>query len=130
MRCSFSTTRWLAVVVAAQSVAAFSVAHPKQTTMISPLRFMLTSEEVSCAMAGGTVGVLGSVLAIEAKKLKIQKSKECPYCEGVGSLPAGDGSGARVVCENCKGRGRFIPTFLDRRASRDPETSAEDVGLL
>lgn len=99
------------------------------------------TEEVVSAIAGGTVGVLGSVLAIEVKKMKVQKSKECPYCNGKGSLVCagclGESSdcivcsGVRVIpCENCKGRGRFIPTMLDRRASRDPETAAEDIGLL
>mmetsp|Transcript_17049 Transcript_17049/g.53239 ORF Transcript_17049/g.53239 Transcript_17049/m.53239 type:complete len:139 (+) Transcript_17049:32-448(+) len=101
-----------------------------------------TSEEIVSAVAGGAVGVLGSVVAIEAKKMKVQKSKDCPYCNGRGSLVCagclGQGGpdcpvcfGVHVIpCENCKGRGRFIPTMLDRRASRDPETAAEDIGLL
>lgn len=101
-----------------------------------------TTEEMVSALAGGTVGVLGSVIAIEAKKMKVQKSKECPYCNGRGSLVcagclSSDSKNCAVCygqglipCENCKGRGRFIPTMLDRRASRDPETAAEDVGLL
>ena len=44
---------------------------------------------------------------------------ECPACEG------------RKVhtCENCKGRGRFIPMMLDSRISRDPESELEEVGL-
>ena len=33
------------------------------------------------------------------------------------------------TCENCKGRGRFIPTMLDSRISRDPESELEEVGL-
>jgi hypothetical protein len=33
------------------------------------------------------------------------------------------------TCENCKGRGRFIPSFLDKRASRDPESELEEIGL-
>ena len=39
--------------------------------------------------------------------------------------------GGRTVhtCENCKGRGRFIPTMLDARVSRDPETELEEIGL-
>jgi len=105
-----------------------------------------TTESIASAVAGGTVGVLGSVIAIEAKKAAYQKSKDCPYCDGSGSLMcagclgsglAADGSkcvvcsGVKAIsCENCKGRGRFIPTMLDSRASRDPETAAEDIGLL
>jgi len=102
----------------------------------------MTNEGVASAVAGGTIGVLGSVVAIEMKKAKVQLSKNCPYCMGTGSLMCAACLGANdpscpvcagqglVSCENCKGRGRFIPTMLDRRASRDPESAAEDIGLL
>jgi len=105
----------------------------------------LPPEGVSAAIAGGTVGVLGSIVAIEYKKRAVQKSKDCPYCSGRGSLTCAGCLGTGMVgdvpcpvclgvkaiaCENCKGRGRFIPTMLDSRASRDPETAAEDIGLL
>ena len=93
---------------------------------------------------GGTVGAVGSVVAIEAKRVKVKKSKQCPYCDGTGAIACAaclgtgltDGEpcrlcGGRTVhtCENCKGRGRFIPTMLDARVSRDPETELEEIGL-
>lgn len=103
-------------------------------------------EGLAAALAGGTVGVLGSVLAIERKLQTVQESKDCPYCDGHGVLLcagclgtglAPDGSPCPVCgglkyisCENCKGRGRFMPTMLDSRASRDPESDAENIGLL
>ena len=87
--------------------------------------------------------------AIEAKKESVKSSKNCPYCEGTGSITCADclGSTTRMTaggevlacktcdargvhtCENCKGRGRFIPSFLDKRASRDPESELEEIGL-
>ena len=57
----------------------------------------------------------------------------CAACLGTG-LTDGEPCrlcGGRTVhtCENCKGRGRFIPTMLDARVSRDPETELEEIGL-
>ena len=87
--------------------------------------------------------------AIEAKKQKVKASKRCPYCMGTGQIECASclGAGVRTTlggdevmcgvcngrgvhsCENCKGRGRFIPTLLDARISRDPESELEEVGL-
>ena len=87
--------------------------------------------------------------AIEAKKVKTLKSKQCPYCMGTGAITCARCLGSGVVmnaagesapcpmcngqcvhsCENCKGRGRFIPTMLDARVSRDPESELEEIGL-
>ena len=104
----------------------------------------VTAEGLASAFLGGTVGAVGSVVAIEAKRVKVKKSKQCPYCDGTGAIACAaclgtgltDGEpcrlcGGRTVhtCENCKGRGRFIPTLLDARVSRDPETELEELGL-
>ena len=104
----------------------------------------VTAEGLASAFLGGTVGAVGSVVAIEAKRVKVKKSKQCPYCDGTGAIACAaclgtgltDGEpcrlcGGRTVhtCENCKGRGRFIPTMLDARVSRDPETELEEIGL-
>lgn len=62
----------------------------------------------------------------------------CAECLGTGTrtttagetLTCGLCSGQGVhSCENCKGRGRFIPTMLDSRISRDPESELEELGL-
>ena len=104
----------------------------------------VTAEGLASAFLGGTVGAVGPVVAIEAKRVKVKKSKQCPYCDGTGAIACAaclgtgltDGEpcrlcGGRTVhtCENCKGRGRFIPTMLDARVSRDPETELEEIGL-
>ena len=136
--------RWSAVAIMLATTLECAAGFQAATT---PLRrplsrrwlFPAPGEGLAAALAGGTVGVIGSVVAIEAKQRAVQKSKDCPYCNGTGSLicaaclgagcPACNHMGS-IVCENCKGRGRFIPTMLDSRASRDPESSAEDIGLL
>lgn len=62
----------------------------------------------------------------------------CASCLGTGFVTTSAGErvacgmcdGQKVhTCENCKGRGRFIPTMLDSRISRDPESELEEVGL-
>jgi DnaJ-class molecular chaperone len=95
-----------------------------------------------------------TLIAIEAKKKDVQKDNECPYCCGGGELTCAQclgtgalvmsnentgkivsmacpscGGRAQVTCINCKGDGRSTPVFLNRRASRDPETELEDVGM-
>ena len=107
------------------------------------------------AFFGGGGGVLGTVLFMEWKKVKVMKDKQCAYCSGGGSITCGIclGTGAlvgggvgaaalatqtcpgcegvgSVSCVNCKGTGRMTPLFLDSRLSRDPETEMEDVGIL
>ena len=99
--------------------------------------------------------MLGTVLFMEWKKVKVMKDKQCAYCSGGGSITCGIclGAGAlvgggvgaaalatqtcpgcegvgSVSCVNCKGTGRMTPLFLDSRLSRDPETEMEDIGIL
>lgn len=42
----------------------------------------------------------------------------CPSCRGK----------TFISCVNCKGDGRGVPLFLNKKVSRDPESEIEDVG--
>lgn len=42
----------------------------------------------------------------------------CPCCSGK----------TYITCVNCRGDGRGVPLFLNKKASRDPESEIEDVG--
>lgn len=42
----------------------------------------------------------------------------CPSCRGK----------TFISCVNCKGDGRAVPLFLNKKVSRDPESEIEDVG--
>lgn len=42
----------------------------------------------------------------------------CPCCRGK----------TFITCVNCKGDGRGVPLFLNKKVSRDPESEIEDVG--
>lgn len=39
-----------------------------------------TVNEFTAAMAGGTVGVMGTLIALEAGRQKAKERKQCPYC--------------------------------------------------
>ena len=110
---------------------------------------------VAAGVTGGTVGVVGTLIALEIKKKKVQSRSSCPYCTpgptpgrlacaeclGTGLLLGVDGDTktkcvcprcngrGTVVCVNCKGDGRALPTILDAKVSRDPETEMEEVGM-
>mmetsp|Transcript_8282 Transcript_8282/g.27258 ORF Transcript_8282/g.27258 Transcript_8282/m.27258 type:complete len:113 (-) Transcript_8282:60-398(-) len=110
-------------------------------------------EGVASGLAGGAIGVFGSIMAIELKKAKLVRAKQCPYCTGIGNLMCASccGSGKNAMdstsstatqcqcatcsgqgsisCQNCMGRGQFIPTILDVTVSRDPESAYEAIGL-
>ncbi|CAN0502446.1 unnamed protein product, partial [Phaeothamnion confervicola] len=83
---------------------------------------------------GGTVGVIGTILSIEAKKQKVKERVSCPYCQGSGNIVCGSccGSGTLsirnvvsgaqitmscpvcsgrtcIVCAICHGDGRSVP---------------------
>mmetsp|Transcript_30274 Transcript_30274/g.102902 ORF Transcript_30274/g.102902 Transcript_30274/m.102902 type:complete len:162 (-) Transcript_30274:22-507(-) len=154
--CSCASRRRVAVGALAL-VGGASAFHPPAPPLVetrrnSALAFELgtvTTEGLASALVGGAVGTIGSVIAIEAKKVKTLKSKQCPYCMGTGAITCARCLGSGVVmnaagesapcpmcngqcvhsCENCKGRGRFIPTMLDARVSRDPESELEEIGL-
>mmetsp|Transcript_40653 Transcript_40653/g.53534 ORF Transcript_40653/g.53534 Transcript_40653/m.53534 type:complete len:201 (-) Transcript_40653:242-844(-) len=105
-------------------------------------------------LAGGAIGVMGTLFALEFKKQKVQKRSECPYCNGQGHLQCTaclatgvveimtadgmtksygcgycEGTG-HITCVNCKGDGRAVPLMLNRKASRDPESEMEDIGII
>ncbi|CAM9361474.1 unnamed protein product [Discosporangium mesarthrocarpum] len=106
---------------------------------------------------GGSVGVIGTIVAIQMKIGQVRELTQCPYCRSSGQLPcalcfglgsvqvvegAVGGVGGRLVtrtcpaclgktyvtCINCKGDGRAMPNFLNKKVSRDPESEIEDVG--
>ncbi|CAM9909222.1 unnamed protein product [Scytosiphon promiscuus] len=120
------------------------------------------------AFIGGTVGVLGTLSAIQLKINEVKELTACPYCRSSGQLPCATcygvgsvsipdtASGATasyappasssavvttttltcpccrgktfITCVNCKGDGRGVPLFLNKKVSRDPESEIEDVG--
>uniref|UniRef100_A0A7S2V166 Uncharacterized protein n=1 Tax=Fibrocapsa japonica TaxID=94617 RepID=A0A7S2V166_9STRA len=105
--------------------------------------------------AGGLVGCLGTLAALESKRSQVNSRKLCPYCTGKGTLTCahclGTGgilsinpdTGAElrvdcpecnsmgsVTCVNCKGDGRAVPLILDRKTSRDPENKLEEAGII
>ena len=113
-----------------------------------------TADDLACFFAGGAFGVMGSLLALEYKKLQMRQRSHCPYCKGRGRLTCALCCGTGVVqvavagqsqmtvadcplcsgkgettCINCKGDGRLVPLMLDRRASRDPEDELEEIGM-
>lgn len=45
-------------------------------------------------------------------------TRTCPSCRGK----------TFISCVNCKGDGRGVPLFLNKKVSRDPESEIEDVG--
>lgn len=39
-----------------------------------------TINEIAAAVAGGTVGVMGTILALETGRQRAVERKQCPYC--------------------------------------------------
>lgn len=48
-----------------------------------------TVNEVVSAICGGTVGVMGTIIALEVRRQRVKERKQCPYCRGTGKLPCG-----------------------------------------
>ncbi|KAG5177080.1 hypothetical protein JKP88DRAFT_248994 [Tribonema minus] len=113
-----------------------------------------STEHVSAGILGGSVGVIGTLLGIEWKKYNVRQASECCYCRGSGHLVCGQclGTGeltlvnavtnksislgcptcsgmTYITCINCKGDGRSVPNFLNRKTSRDPEDELEEIGM-
>eukprot|EP00622_Pseudochattonella_farcimen_P003802 FR739049.1.p1 GENE.FR739049.1~~FR739049.1.p1 ORF type:complete len:132 (+),score=0.49 FR739049.1:56-397(+) len=111
--------------------------------------------DVTAGVVGGSIGVMGTLTALEVKKRAVIESSKCPYCFGTGSITCavcfGTGSmtvteastGKSRVCEcekcsgmgmvqcvNCKGDGREVPLMLDTGRARDPESEFEDLGMM
>lgn len=96
-----------------------------------------TVNELASAVAGGTVGVMGTILALEVGRQRAIERKQCPYCHGTGKLacgkcyglgevPTASAAGGKVactacpeasgymVCNHCGGDGRLIPVEYER----------------
>ncbi|CAM9195043.1 unnamed protein product [Ectocarpus sp. 12 AP-2014] len=116
-----------------------------------------TRHHIPSAFTGGTVGVLGTLSAIQLKINEVKELTACPYCRSTGQLPCATCYGVGsitvldtvassnevttttltcpscrgkgfITCVNCKGDGRGVPLFLNKKVSRDPESEIEDVG--
>lgn len=73
-----------------------------------------TIMQIGSAFAGGTVGVMGTLIALEWAKIDTLERQQCSYCRGTGKLICGSCCGLRVMpdaqtgqkdCENCEGQG-------------------------
>ncbi|CAN8062272.1 unnamed protein product [Agarophyton chilense] len=95
-----------------------------------------TVNEITAAFAGGTVGVMGTIITLEVRRHKVKERKQCPYCRGsgklpcatcytVGSLPSAAAVASQkscstcnekgfLLCNHCDGDGRLIPWAYER----------------
>lgn len=95
-----------------------------------------TINEFAAAIAGGTVGVMGTLMTLEVRRQRRNERKQCPYCRGTGKLPCGAcftvgavpcatsltgqrachncDSHGYVTCNHCHGDGRLIPFEYER----------------
>eukprot|EP00184_Porphyridium_aerugineum_P008460 CAMPEP_0184692434 /NCGR_PEP_ID=MMETSP0313-20130426/920_1 /TAXON_ID=2792 /ORGANISM="Porphyridium aerugineum, Strain SAG 1380-2" /LENGTH=198 /DNA_ID=CAMNT_0027150267 /DNA_START=63 /DNA_END=659 /DNA_ORIENTATION=+ len=100
-----------------------------------------TLNEISSAFAGGTVGAMGTLIALELSKQREIEKQQCPYCRGTGKLPCGQcyGLGATpepilgevececchshgaVECNHCEGSGRLLPIRYERALRQSHE---------
>jgi DnaJ-class molecular chaperone len=109
-----------------------------------------SANEVISSFAGGTVGCMGTLIALELAKQRVKEREGCPYCSGKGKLPCAQcyGSGVILVqtsqdglrlsipCQSCKGQravdcnicrgdGLSIPSLLEKKLSDVPEGQAQ-----
>lgn len=104
-----------------------------------------TVNEVAAAVAGGTVGVMGTLIALEVGRAKARERKQCPYCRGSGRLACGQcctigavpsvsnlpaaqdacqlcNAAGYVECMHCEGEGRLLPIEYERALRARYET--------
>lgn len=86
-------------------------------------------DPIVASFCGGAVGVLTSLLVVEANNAKMQARRKCIYCEGTGYLTCGaclgtgvaaateqaaasnrKGSGGECTCAFCSGTGKVMCT--------------------
>lgn len=106
---------------------------------------------------GGSVGVIGTVIAAQVKKGEVKERLKCVYCDGTGQILCGHCLGTRVVsftnddgalmlgedcdtcektgsvvCINCQGSGLSVPEeFLQVLGDEDVGfTEADYIGLF
>ena len=109
--------------------------------------FQSVSDSLSNAFIGGTVGVMGAMVALEVKKTTTDLNlDQCPYCIGNGRLLCGTCFGGCIVsgtkdacptcmgmglveCVGCKGDGRNVPLMLISKAQRNPEYAPDEISL-
>lgn len=145
--------RWRSRTSPQASLLSLSPLIADLSTFVGPTTYVGPSvTEVAAALAGGTVGVMGTLIALEVVVKRAKERKQCPYCRGTGRLPCGacytlggvpsrggrggernceecTGSGF-LMCNHCEGSGRLIPIEYERalRAQYDDYvyTSFED----
>ena len=113
--------------------------------------------ELISGFAGGTVGVMGTLIALELKKQNVISRSDCPYCQGAGKLPCAQcyGSGvmlvktagaaddpalrmsvpcscckgtALITCVICRGDGQAVPVLLEQKGA--PARGVKGVNSL
>lgn len=124
------------------------VADAASATILEALRGVVigpTVNEVAAAVAGGTVGVMGTLIALEVGRARARERKQCPYCRGTGRLACGQcctigalpsrsnlpsaqdacelcNSAGYVQCMHCEGEGRLLPIEYERALRARYET--------
>ena len=77
---------------------------------------VIFSDKAIAGFIGGTVGVVGSVIATFVKRDEVKDRLKCSYCSGTGQIICGNcfGSGTVTVngntetCPNCEGTGTVV----------------------
>ena len=96
-------------------------------------------EGFASAFIGGTVGIMGTMMALEIKTKQDAGLDACPYCMGYGEILCATCLGTGVTnngdtctncngqkaveCINCKGDGRITPIILQNQNVRDPDSA-------
>lgn len=73
------------MVVDTMATQGFPILESFKGVFIGP-----TVNEIAAAVAGGTVGVMGTILALELGRQRAMERKQCPYCRGKGKLACGN----------------------------------------
>ncbi|BAM83426.1 hypothetical protein, conserved [Cyanidioschyzon merolae strain 10D] len=95
-------------------------------------------QELASAFAGGSIGVLGTLLTLELAQTRARERMQCPYCSGRGKLVCGQclalgtlpnrkspdgtvpcrlcGRSGYVPCNHCEGTGRLFQEEVERAA--------------
>lgn len=127
--------------------------HTHSCRRVAPRAALSTNvHEVAAALAGGTVGVLGTLITLESVRKRVSERKNCPYCAGRGRLVCGEccalgsvperlsASGCRwcdtcagkgyVQCNHCEGSGRLLPIEYERAMFQQYEDEWLNDGMF
>lgn len=88
-----------------------------QVKELTSCPYCRSSGQLPCATCYG-VGSVTIQDTVGSSNVVTTTTLTCPCCRG----------NTFVTCINCKGDGRAVPLFLNKKASRDPESEIEDVG--